>query len=111
MKLKSETMISLFLIHREATCNIKFNKSKCSSLLQSLWNEPYNRKYTKKPTCLPLSQVQRFGRQILEALIFLRERGITSHGHLHSGNVIIQNGVARYMFIIKNNMCVMYKFG
>lgn len=62
------------------------------------WNEPYRRKYNeKKPTtCLTLSQVQRFGRHILEALLFLRERGIPSHGHLHSGNVILQNGVARY---------------
>lgn len=63
---------------------------------QSQWNEPWNRKYTKKSTCLPLSQVQRLGRQILEALLFLRERGFPSHGHLHSGNVILQNGVARY---------------
>lgn len=53
----------------------------------------------KKPTtCLTLSQVQRFGRHILEALLFLRERGIPSHGHLHSGNVILQNGVARCDF-------------
>lgn len=44
---------------------------------------------------LPLTQIQRLGRQILEALLFLRERGISSHGHLHSGNVVIQNGVAR----------------
>lgn len=42
--------------------------------------------------------MQRFGRHILEALLFLRERGIPSHGHLHSGNVILQNGVARYAF-------------
>lgn len=44
-----------------------------------------------------MSQVQRLGRQILEALLFLRERGFPSHGHLHSGNVILQNGVARYV--------------
>ena len=49
----------------------------------------------KKAAGLPMSQVQRLGRQILEALLFLRDRGIPSHGHLHSGNVIIQNGVAR----------------
>lgn len=62
---------------------------------QSQWNETWNRKYTRKSTCLPLSQVQRLGRQILEALLFLRDRGFPSHGHLHSGNVILQNGVAR----------------
>ncbi|XP_031633151.1 slowpoke-binding protein-like [Contarinia nasturtii] len=59
------------------------------------WNEPWRRKYRKKCTCLTMTQVQRFGRHILEALLFLRVRGIPSHGHLHSGNVIIQNGVAR----------------
>lgn len=63
--------------------------------LQAQWNEPWNRKYTRKATGLPMSQVQRLGRQILEALMFLRGRGITSHGHLHTGNVILQNGVAR----------------
>ncbi|XP_055591633.1 uncharacterized protein LOC129743593 isoform X2 [Uranotaenia lowii] len=64
-------------------------------IYKSQWNEPWSRKYSRKSTCLPLSQVQRLGRQILEALLFLRERGIPSHGHLHSGNVILQNGVAR----------------
>lgn len=76
---------------------------------QSQWNEPWNRKYTKKSTCLPQSQVQRLGRQILEALLFLRERGFPSHGHLHSGNVILQNGVARYvihdLFLIIFHTC------
>jgi PX domain-containing protein kinase-like protein len=62
---------------------------------QSQWNESYGRKYTKKSTGLPISQVQRLGRQVLEALLFLRDRGISSHGHLHSGNVMLQNGVAR----------------
>ncbi|XP_037904298.1 slowpoke-binding protein isoform X2 [Hermetia illucens] len=64
-------------------------------IYKAQWNEPWNRKYTRKPTCLPISQVQRLGRQILEALLFLRERGFALHGHLHSGNVILQNGVAR----------------
>ncbi|XP_055684858.1 slowpoke-binding protein isoform X2 [Lutzomyia longipalpis] len=64
-------------------------------IYKSQWNEAWCRKYTRKSTCLPISQVQRLGRQILEALLFLRERGFSSHGHLHSGNVILQNGVAR----------------
>ncbi|XP_037039855.1 uncharacterized protein LOC119076930 isoform X3 [Bradysia coprophila] len=64
-------------------------------IYKAQWNESWNRKYTRKSTCLPLSQVQRLGRQILEALLFLRERGFPSHGHLHSGNIILQNGVAR----------------
>lgn len=72
--------------------------------IKSQWNEPWNRKYTKKSTCLPMSQVQRLGRQILEALLFLRERGFPSHGHLHSGNVILQNGVARYVICLGFHM-------
>lgn len=35
------------------------------------------------------------GKQILEALVFLKERGFPTVSHLHSGNVIVQNGVAR----------------
>lgn len=35
------------------------------------------------------------GRQILEALVFLKERGFPTVTHLHSGNVVVQNGVAR----------------
>jgi len=62
---------------------------------QAQWNEPWARKYTRKPNGLPVSQVQRLGRQILEALLFLKERGFPLHGHLHSGNVILQNGAAR----------------
>lgn len=64
-------------------------------IYRAQWNEPFAKKYSRKSTCLPVTQVQRLGRQILEALIFLKERGFVAHGHLHSGNVIIQNGVAR----------------
>lgn len=55
-----------------------------------------------------MSQVQRLGRQILEALLFLRERGFPSHGHLHSGNVILQNGVARFIYTIFHNLWFIY---
>lgn len=64
-------------------------------IYRSQWNEPFVKKYSRKSLCLPVTQVQRLGRQILEALIFLKERGFVSHGHVHSGNIIIQNGVAR----------------
>ncbi|XP_075152268.1 slowpoke binding protein isoform X1 [Haematobia irritans] len=64
-------------------------------IYKAQWNEPWSRKYTRKPTGLPVTQVQRLGRQILEALLFLKERGFPLHGHLHSGNVILQNGAAR----------------
>ncbi|KAH8271072.1 hypothetical protein KR018_006778, partial [Drosophila ironensis] len=64
-------------------------------IYKAQWNEPWAKKYTRKPNGLPVSQVQRLGRQILEALLFLKERGFPLHGHLHSGNVILQNGAAR----------------
>ncbi|XP_055376545.1 uncharacterized protein LOC129608829 isoform X2 [Condylostylus longicornis] len=64
-------------------------------IYKTQWNDQYSRKYAKKPSGLPASQVQRLGRQILEALLFLKDRGFQLHGHIHSGNVIIQNGVAR----------------
>lgn len=82
-------------IYFSVSCSAVFHAAQPQTPVQSQWNEPWSRKYTRKSTCLPLSQVQRLGRQILEALLFLRERGIPSHGHLHSGNVILQNGVAR----------------
>ncbi|XP_031364519.1 slowpoke-binding protein isoform X2 [Apis dorsata] len=59
------------------------------------WNEDWNQKYSSHGKGLPLPQVQQMGRQILEALIFLKERGFPTVIHLHSGNVLIQNGVAR----------------
>lgn len=45
---------------------------------------------------LPLWQVGRLGRQVLEGLLFLADRGFPPYRHLHSGNVILQNGVARF---------------
>ncbi|XP_061929199.1 slowpoke-binding protein isoform X3 [Apis cerana] len=59
------------------------------------WNEDWNQKYSSRGKGLPLPQVQQMGRQILEALIFLKEKGFPTVIHLHSGNVLIQNGVAR----------------
>jgi len=62
---------------------------------QSRWQDDWGQKYRQRSEGLPLLQVQRLGRQILEALLFLQEKGFPPFGHLHSGNVIIQNGVAR----------------
>ncbi|XP_043521728.1 slowpoke-binding protein isoform X3 [Frieseomelitta varia] len=59
------------------------------------WNEDWNQKYGSRGKGLPLPQVQQMGRQVLEALIFLKERGFPTVIHLHSGNVLVQNGVAR----------------
>lgn len=59
------------------------------------WNEDWSQKYASRGKGLPLPQIQQMGRQVLEALIFLKERGFPTVTHLHSGNVLVQNGVAR----------------
>ncbi|XP_034948183.1 slowpoke-binding protein isoform X2 [Chelonus insularis] len=59
------------------------------------WNDDWGQKYATRGNGLYLPQIQQMGRQVLEALIFLKERGFPTATHLHSGNVIIQNGVAR----------------
>ncbi|CAF4878477.1 unnamed protein product [Pieris macdunnoughi] len=64
-------------------------------IYKSTWSDEYVKKYTSAGTGLPASQVARFGRQILEALLFLKDKGFPPFKHLHSGNVIVQNGVAR----------------
>ncbi|XP_072394036.1 slowpoke-binding protein isoform X2 [Diabrotica undecimpunctata] len=61
----------------------------------SVWHEDYEKKYTSRGEGLSLRTVQCLGRQILEGLLFLRNRYFPPIYHLHSGNVIIQNGVAR----------------
>lgn len=62
---------------------------------RNCWNEDWVHKYAARGKGLTLPQVQRMGRQILEALVFLKERGFPMVTHLHSSNVVIQNGVAR----------------
>ncbi|CAG0897351.1 unnamed protein product [Darwinula stevensoni] len=54
------------------------------------------KKYAKAKESHPLPEadIRTLGRQILEALQFLRQRGIP-YGHLHSGNVMIEGEVAR----------------
>ncbi|KAG1650461.1 Slowpoke-binding protein [Nymphon striatum] len=54
-----------------------------------------NNTSSSKP--LEVAQIRTYGRQILEAILFLRDyREFPPIGeHLHSGNVIIQDGVAR----------------
>ncbi|CAH2093211.1 unnamed protein product [Euphydryas editha] len=64
-------------------------------IYKSTWSDDYSRKYSSTGTGLPATQVARFGRQILEGLLFLKEKGFPPFRHLHSGNVMVQNGVAR----------------
>ncbi|XP_066585215.1 slowpoke-binding protein [Prorops nasuta] len=69
------------------------------------WNEDWSQKYASRGKGLPLPQVQQMGRQILEALVFLKERGFPTVTHLHSGNVVIQNGVARLAGLENTLLC------
>jgi PX domain-containing protein kinase-like protein len=62
-------------------------------------------KYAQKASGMPLTQLQRIARQILEALIFLKNKGFPTYGHLHSGNVILQNGAARS---VQKFACIFY---
>ncbi|XP_033229146.1 slowpoke-binding protein isoform X5 [Belonocnema kinseyi] len=62
---------------------------------RNCWNEDWGQKYAARGRGLTLPQIQIMGRQILEALVFLKERGFPTVTHLHSGNVVVQNGVAR----------------
>ncbi|XP_063916667.1 slowpoke-binding protein isoform X2 [Zophobas morio] len=61
----------------------------------SPWHEDYDKKYSCRGDGLPLRTIQCLGRQILEGLLFLHNRYFPPFYHLHSGNVVIQNGVAR----------------
>uniref|UniRef100_A0A3Q1H9N4 PX domain containing serine/threonine kinase n=1 Tax=Anabas testudineus TaxID=64144 RepID=A0A3Q1H9N4_ANATE len=58
--------------------------------------EIYLKKYCnpKKSQGLELSQIKLYGRQILEGLKLLHDGGVF-HGHLHTSNVIVEDGVCR----------------
>ncbi|XP_014364448.2 slowpoke-binding protein [Papilio machaon] len=64
-------------------------------IYKSTWNEEYSKKYNQCGVGLPTWQVATFGRQILEGLLFLKDKGFPPFRHLHTGNVVVQNGVAR----------------
>jgi len=51
-------------------------------------NVPYREKYKAKGKPFEIAKIRRFGRQILEGLLFLENIGIP-YLHLHTGNVII----------------------
>lgn len=64
-------------------------------IYQSRFQDSWFNKYSQKRRGLMLPQVQQFGRQILEALSYLEEKGFPAHGNVHSGNVMFQDGVCR----------------
>ncbi|XP_074861529.1 PX domain-containing protein kinase-like protein isoform X2 [Carettochelys insculpta] len=60
--------------------------------------DPFLRKYCnpKKIQGLELQQIKTFGRQILEVLKFLHEKGFP-YGHLHSANVVLDGDTCRLL--------------
>ncbi|KAI6646540.1 Leucine-rich repeat and IQ domain-containing protein 1-like [Oopsacas minuta] len=52
------------------------------------------KKYGGKGRALPVHEIKKFGRQIIEAIIFLKERGFIL-GHIHAGNVLLQADVCK----------------
>lgn len=68
--------------------------------------EHYERRHAGRGRGLPYRQIQYLARQILEALSFLRARSFPKFYHLHAGNVIIQNGVARLAGLENTLFCL-----
>ncbi|KAJ8301213.1 hypothetical protein KUTeg_020200 [Tegillarca granosa] len=64
-------------------------------IYQSHFTSNWQDKYGQRGKGLTVKQIQLFGRQILEALLFLEEKGFPSHGHIHSGNIMYSNGCCR----------------
>ncbi|EMP30086.1 PX domain-containing protein kinase-like protein [Chelonia mydas] len=60
--------------------------------------DPFLKKYCnpKKIQGLELQQIKTFGRQILEVLKFLHEKGFP-YGHLHSSNVVLDGDTCRLL--------------
>ncbi|CAB4036247.1 PX domain-containing kinase [Paramuricea clavata] len=54
--------------------------------------------YPKLPVTMQLEDIRRCGRQILEALKTLQDKGFP-YGHLHTGNIIMEGNVARLLDI------------
>ncbi|XP_077868016.1 slowpoke-binding protein-like, partial [Saccoglossus kowalevskii] len=61
-------------------------------------SKPYQdveNKYSTVGYGLSLYQIQLYGKQVLEALIYLDDHGINIQGHVQSGNIIIENDTCR----------------
>ncbi|XP_001360653.2 PX domain-containing protein kinase-like protein [Drosophila pseudoobscura] len=91
--------------HTESGCLVirKFHKHGTLKDVLCMATNPKNpflSKYgnPKGRTALSMKQVATYGRQILEALIFLHSKGY-AYGHLHSGNIVILDDCVRLLDI------------
>ncbi|RDD43569.1 Slowpoke-binding protein [Trichoplax sp. H2] len=60
---------------------------------RSTWGTKYCRKGKKIST----NMIKRYGRQILEAILYLKDNGFTVHNNIHSGNVMVERGNCRLL--------------
>lgn len=68
----------------------------------------YGKKYKVKGRPLTPRKVAMIGRQIIEAIQFLRSKGL-KYENLHSGNVIMdENGVARWVGVVNCGVLATY---
>ncbi|XP_033744429.1 slowpoke-binding protein-like [Pecten maximus] len=64
-------------------------------IYQYRFNEQYSLKYKHRSRGLSPGQVKLFGRQVLEALILLDDKGFPSHGNVQSGNIMFSKDCCR----------------
>ncbi|KAH8284690.1 hypothetical protein KR018_011562 [Drosophila ironensis] len=90
--------------HTESGCLVirKFHKNGTlkDTLCMATPKNPFLSKYgnPKGRTALSMKQVATYGKQILEALIFLHSKGY-AYGHLHSGNIVIVDDCVKLLDI------------
>ncbi|XP_031549195.1 slowpoke-binding protein-like [Actinia tenebrosa] len=58
-------------------------------------NSAWLDKYEIKGKHLTNSKIKNYGRQILEGLIYLQDKGLPQCTHVHTGNVLLVNGVCK----------------
>lgn len=85
--MEQEYVVAVVPFNEEGTLKDIIYQSHC----QDEWKD----KYHFHGYGLSAAQIQRLGCQILEALLFLKDQKFPTFLHLHSGNVVVQNGVAR----------------
>ncbi|KAH8254476.1 hypothetical protein KR032_010365 [Drosophila birchii] len=95
----------IFAGHTESGCLVirKFHKHGTLKdvLCMATPKNPFLSKYgnPKGRTALSMKQVATYGKQILEALIFLHSKGYAYAGHLHAGNIVIVDDCVKLLDI------------
>ncbi|XP_061187370.1 probable inactive serine/threonine-protein kinase slob2 [Saccostrea echinata] len=64
-------------------------------IYQSRYYTSWHDKYKVRSRGLGIQQVAVYGKQILQGLLYMEEKELPPHGHLHNGNIMFDNGVCR----------------